>query len=805
MYISKNWLSDYIDMPTELSASDLEKLLTMHTAEVEGYKEIYDPNIVVGKINKILPHKNADKLKIVYVQDGQNEYKVVCGGQNLKEDMFVIFAKIGAKVRWHGEGDYIILQKAKIRDEESFGMICASAEVDIPIEYKDSDITDLSEYVNEKDLGKNIYDVLDIKDVIYEIENKSITHRADLFGHYGIARDLKTSINFHYGKNLKLKPYTNMIDFSKFSKLNFKVNTDKCLRYSAILLDNLHIGSSTLKIRDRLIKSNIKPINNIVDLSNYIMLDLGQPMHAFDKNKIKGNINVNLAGKEKEFIALDDKTYKISPQTITIEDEKNIIALGGIIGGQNSEIDNNTKSLILESATFDFISIRYARQYINLMTDAQQRFEKFLDINYTTLALSKFINILSNQNKDIKIGGFFDHINYKSNKKPIHLPKKKLYIYLGDSIKDKTVENILNDLDMKVETKKDEFIITPPTCRINKDIEIKEDIIEEIARIIGFTNLQTNTLVPKQEINYLPPERQLQYVCRDYLVLRENYSETINYIHMALDDIERFDIDKKSLVKIKNPISKLHPVLRNTLLPGLLLNIKNNIRDYKNVRFFEIGKIFHLDKADKFEEIHEKKYVGFASQNTNLDFYKFKNSIINLLLELNIKDVELKQTQKNHFFAKYEWADIYVQDTYIGQFGKLHKKFYSQYDISEDNVYLCEMDIMLLVKLQDDNLSKLYSEQSKFPEVYRDLCLVMDKSIEALQCIKIIQKNPFVLNVQGKDVYLSDTKLGKDKKSLTFTITFNSNEKTLSDTDVNIQVDDILKNLEKEKIYLRLE
>ena len=374
MLLSLNWLKDFVNISKSITPEKLGELLTLHTVEVESINKTGEnlANIVVGKILKLESHPNADKLKLAMVDIGQEKLKVVCGGSNLYEGMLVAFAKIGARVRWHGQGELVELQAAEIRGEKSAGMICASSELGLADLFTAKDDHEVIDLRGNYKVGQNLAEALGLDDVIYEIDNKSITNRPDLWGHYGMARDLAAVLNLQL-KKIDTKPQKDANAAKIKTRIKVEVKDAKlCPRYMALAIGNIEIKPAAVQIQKRLIACGMRPINNIVDITNYVMLELGQPTHAFDAQKLGDTIVVRRAKPGEKITTLDGQERKLDEEMLLITDSpsasqlhrdygeasQNPVAVAGVMGGGNSEIDNNTKSILIEAANFDPVSIR---------------------------------------------------------------------------------------------------------------------------------------------------------------------------------------------------------------------------------------------------------------------------------------------------------------------------------------------------------------------------------------------------------------------------------------------------------------
>jgi len=804
MQLSLNWLKDFIDIPKDITPEKFGELLTLHTVEVEGMNKLGEnlDKVVVGKILKIEPHPNADRLKLATVDVGKEKVKVVCGGNNLYEGMLVAFAKIGARIKWHGKGDLVELQPAEIRGVKSAGMICAAAELGLenlfPTE-NDHAVIDLTSsnslLVRGKiEAGKNLAEALGLDDVIYEVDNKSITNRPDLWGHYGMARDLSAVLG------LKLKKYnanvrelhTNIHELKK--RIDVKVEDKKlCPRYMAVYIEGIKIKPSAEKIQQRLSACGMRPINNIVDITNYVMLELGQPTHAFDAQKLGENILVRRAKRGESITTLDGQERKLDEEMLLITNGRNPIAIAGVMGGGNSEIDENTKSIVIEAANFNPISIRQTSQKLGLRSEASMRFEKSLDPNLCELALNRIWSLTKESCPQAEIeSNLADVKNFKLNQGPIKIDLDWLNKKIDVNIPKAKVIKILKDLGFetsplapllsKERGKRGEVIsVKIPTWRATKDISIPEDLAEEVARIYGYQNIKPampQVLMQAPEVNI---ERESINKIKDILSGSASMTEVYNYSFVnerQLSNLEDLGINSKNCIKIANPLTEETTLLRQSLIPNLLQNVVSNQRRAETIKIYEIGRVF-LPQAGEFakgggqkEKLpHQPLKLGLICAGISDNFFCLKGVLENLAKSLNI-DFDFK-------LASQARADIYLDKKLVGYLENFSNTLAVKNGIKMA-LALAELDIKTMLQANITGGVKKYAAKNKFPFVYRDLAFVVDEKIlynDFKQTLFTI--NPLVKEVNLFDVYQGDN-IGQGKKSWAFTLAFGSPDKTLS-------------------------
>ncbi|MFH0854601.1 MAG: phenylalanine--tRNA ligase subunit beta [bacterium] len=840
MKISLNWLKQFVDMPKDITPEKLAEVLTLKTVEVEGVERQgkYLDNVVVGKIAKIEPHPNADKLKICSVDVGEKEMlQIVCGGINLRDGMFVAVAKIGAKVKWHGEEE-IMMEKVKIRGEESNGMICAVAELGLDNIIKqehEAEILDLEKYqvssIKHK-AGALLAEVLRFDDVVFDIDNKSITHRPDLWSHYGISREIAAI----YGSKLAHgKPRQDLALKGDGADISVDIkDNDLCPRYMALAMSGIKIASSPQWMQNRLIAVGIRPINNIVDITNFVMLELGQPMHAFDKfkvqsSKFKVGLQVRRAIQGEKIKTLDKVERILDESMLVIADSEKPIAIAGVMGGANSEIDENTAEIILESANFEKINNRKTSAKLGLRTEASMRYEKGLDTNLCAEALARCVelikdiipnSIISSEVVDIWEGRSVPIIievslDYIKKKMGIEIEAKKvaeILESLGFEVKHSVAPSIEGDLVFK---------ITVPSWRATGDISIPDDIVEEVVRIYGYNNIK-----PKMPEVFLDPplenkERILERRIKNILSIGFGMAETSNYSFVNEKQLDNLGMNEKC-VKLANPLSSEHTLLRPSLIPNLLKNVKDNLRYFDEFAMFEIGSIFRDEVGDiekfkvqkpvirelngskskiqEFLPFQEKFISGIVveSGKDKIPYYNAKEIIIGLLKELNI-DCLIEQSNEieENWMHQYRKSEIKNQKSkvIIGYISELNPSVAEKIGIKNARVGIFNLSLKVLLELSGEAVK--YKPLPKYPSITRDLAVIVDKKVLYKDLADFIEEtDKLITNVELFDIFENE-KLGADKKSMAFHITFQSSERTLTDGEAEKIFTDIVENLEK--------
>lgn len=799
MFISLNWLKDYLSLSKDFDPENLAHQLTMSTVEVESVRYLGNEleKIVSGQIKEIIKHPKADKLSICQVDVGAEKYlQIVCGGRNIYKDMKVAVALVGSQVFWHGkEPQQIVI--AKIRGVESQGMICAASEIGLENYFLADDILDLKNY--KAKVGMPLTQVLDITDVVLEVENKSLTNRPDLWGHYGLAREIAAIYK------LKLKPIP-LTNFKTEKKLNLEIkieNNQDCPRYQGIVLDQIKIRPSPEWLKNKLLAVGQRPINNVVDITNYVMLELGQPLHAFDYEKVKNHqIIIKRASPRQHFSTLDGQLRKLSEGILLINDAENPLAIAGIMGGKNSEISEKTKTIIIESANFNPYLIRKGSMTLSLRTEASSRFEKGLDPNLTETALKRAVSLIKEVIPESKVASnIIEAGDYHQETRVIELDLNLLQRRIGEKISLKETKDILELLSFGVKDKKNLLIVTVPSFRAGRDINLPEDLIEEVARIYGYNKI--NPVLPTVDLK-LPEinlERKYERQIKTFLSLALGFNEVYNYSLINIKDIENLNLKEEDHFHLKNFISTDQTLLRTNLITNLLKNVRENLKYYNQFRLFELGRIFKKKAGDDFRD--PEKTVSLPQQEKHLcgivvgeinAFLAIKGALADLLDRLNIK-FEFKQDENFYPWAeKKKTLKVIINDQILGALGEINPGVKAAYEIETDLAFF-DINFSKIIKLISGE--RKFKPLLKFPEVVKDLSIIINNNILWAEIEKeIFSISNLITKVELFDIYQS-TRLGEDKKSLAFHITFYNPERTLISNEISLELQKIITALEK--------
>lgn len=785
MLVSLNWLKDFVDTPA-MRGDKLGELLTLKTAEVDRVIDEGEDlsGIVVGQVIEVQKHPNADKLKVTKTSIGKETLQIVCGGENLKEGMYVAVACLGAKVKWHGEGELVVMEKAVIRGVESYGMICASVEIGLNNPDEGAhDILDLSALKPE--VGTEVKDILHKDDVILEFDNKSLTHRPDLWGHVGIAREIAAVTG---GKFKPLKVDVKIPETGESVDVKVK-NKELCPRYCGLIINNIKVGQSPQWLAKRLSATGHGIHNNIVDVTNYVMTELGQPMHAFDKALIEGGIVVRTAKKNEKIRTLDGKEQTLDENMLVIADHKKPVAVAGIIGGEYSGINENTTSIILESANFNSSSVRRTSVKLAVRTDSVQRFEKALDPLLAETAIRHAAEIILKICPEAVIAGPITDIQ-KLNKKPlkITLDTEKAKSKIGADLSTEEMKRILESLEFKVTEKGRKiktFVVEVPTFRATKDVLIEDDLIEEIARIYGYDNIAH--LLPSLPVR-LPLEnieRSKKHKARELFSYGLGFDEAYNYSFYGLADIKKSLLVEAQHLKLQNYLSEEQTHMVTSLVPNILKNLQENVKNFGEIKVYEIGHTYM--EIGEYFPLEEKKICGAILVKGKSDkiFYEAKGCIEAFIQKFNLTHAAEAKGAKNT-----PYAHPVKSLTFIDHSGKslatcfmLHPTVQKNYDLSGYSIAVFEINFTESLRLSEAISS--YKRLPKFPSISFDVSVSVDKNVEVKTVQDVIENSEkeLISSVKLFDIYEGE-KIENDKKAFAFSIVLQANDRTLTDLEM---------------------
>ena len=785
MLISINWIKDFVD----LNGIDIDELIhkfSLSTAEVENeifYKGSDISGIVVAEIKSVEEHPTSKKLHLLKVDIGANELvDVVCGAPNVRVGMKTAFAKLGARI---GE---IEITPRDLAGFTSCGMCCSEKEIGISDD--NSGIMDITDDVA---VGTDLKEIYEIDDIIFEVDNKSLTNRPDLWGHYGIAREIATLA----GRQLKAVDGVDLSAYDNLPKIDIKIEDTLCKRYSGIRFENITRKVSPVNMRIRLFYCGMRAINYLADLTNYLMLEMGQPMHAFDSRKVE-NIRIKRFDKSFEFKTLDDVTRTIDENTLMICNGDTPVAIAGIMGGLDSEIVDDTTSLTLESANFDAVSIRKSSSRLAHRTDASMRYEKSLDPEMTTVAISRFVKLLSQYDEGVKVtSSLTDEYAVKFDKITLDFDKKFVDRYTGIEISNDTIVATLTALGFKVKLDGDNFTVDVPTWRATKDVTLKADIIEEITRIYGYDNFDVNTATaPLYPIRAFD-EKSVEEQIKDILVKRFSLHEVHSYIWAYADEYKKIGIEVEDNIKLHGAANPNIETIRRSLIPTQLCQVKINTSYAPEFGIFEIGHV--VDGVDENNLCREKKTLGITlfSKTTDIQTLYFK---MTNMLSVMIDDIKHKAISYNTIAPDHDYVhpknynEIICDGKVLGKIGLAYPTVQKKID-KKGNIVFAELDIDAIVNVENAGIK--YEETSKFPSIEVDLTFLSEKYAPIKNAIEAVNSE-LIKNVSVADIYNDEA-----GKAITIRISFVHAERTLTKDEVMGIADKIIAILKEQGIALK--
>ncbi len=801
MLISFNWLKKYVSLPDSITAAEVAEKLKLTTVEVESVRPLgaHLANIVVGKILTVDKHPNADKLRVTTVDVGTERLSIVCGGSNLSVGQFVAVAKVGASVRWHGEGELIVLEPVTIRGVASAGMICGADEIGLLDRFPktdDKEIVDLGPSGFKP--GQPLSDALQLNDTILEIDNKSLSHRPDLWGHYGLAREVSVLFNRSV-QEYKVNP----IKPGKEMKLSATVeNPDLCSRYMGVVLSGITVAPSPAWLRTAVESVGIRSINNIVDITNFVMNDLGQPLHAFDvatlaSDNKKISLSVRAATPREQLVTLDGVTRSLDPSMVVIADNKQALALAGVMGGQGSAITSATTTILFEAATFSAAATRHTSTTLNLRTDSSARFEKSLDPNLPAVALARAVALATELCPSARvISAIADEYPRRLKPLPLSIPLSLFEAKIGCVIPEKTIVTTLTRLGFGVKQKKDLLTVVVPTWRATKDISIPEDVVEEVLRFFGYTEVPATLPafpIKPPEINLL---RRLERSVAELLAREYGYTEIYNYSFVSAEQIARLGDDVSKYLELDNPISKVKPYLRRNLLPNLLENISANLEAVDALHFFEIGKVFHGDDAgpraaEKSDTLLPRQdswvtaaYVGKKDPAPFWEARRLSDALAACLgIALRYEPAEARPLFPWQHPTRTAW--LYAGEYLVGRLYELHPVAAERHGIRERVAFLSFNLSLLAEHNLAGNRSHSYKPLSDYPTVVRDLAFVVNKKYTHAELSGALSTvDPLIMSVELFDVF-EGKHVPAGAKSMAYRLTYSSLERTLTSEEVD--------------------
>jgi len=742
MKVLKSWLKDYVDI--KVSDIELEEKLSVSGTLVEAVAKLIDPKIIVAEIKDIKAHPNADRLQVAIVHTGTDDLQIVCGAPNIAVGQKVPLAQIGTVLP---EGE---IRQAEIRGIESFGMMCSERELGLSEAHEGIKILP-----STFEVGKPLNQYLD-SDAIFELE---ITpNRGDCLSHFGVAREISAILN----ENLKEIKSELEIEKSE-KKLEVKIeDRELCPQYFAQVIAGVKVQDSPQWLKNRLLALGQKPINNIVDITNYVMFDLGQPLHAFDFSKISGNKIIIRKANNEKIKTLDGSERNLNNEMLVIADADKPIAIAGVMGGANSEVDINTIDIVLEAAEFKMQSVRKTSKQLGVSTEASYRFERAIDSGLVDVALKKAAQMIQKIADGTICEQYFDGV--KPKKQTIEIDYKNINELLGLDLEQKEIDNILNSLG---------FETSGGQCDIplwRHDVYIWQDLAEEIGRIYGLAKIKS--IGPSKDS---APEKSI-YFYKEYLkdlLMNLGFSEALTYPFLSENDLKVAKLSTESLLEVSNPIQKENKYLRSSLIPGLLKAVAKNPA-FDQVFLFEIGNVFSK-----------------TNEKTNLAIVVSGKNAKNAIEEAIDKLAEITSISKSIFEINELYRDDLVRY-------KIKKPMTYAIEISIDKIFekLNLEDEKLKLKIKDSDIK--YRQVSKYPAVVRDVAFIVDESVDSKQIEKgITDSSPEILLIEKFDEFSSD-KFGVNKKNVAYHLWFQNIDKTITDSEIEIVMKRIIEKQEKQ-------
>ncbi|MDO4748436.1 MAG: phenylalanine--tRNA ligase subunit beta [Eubacteriales bacterium] len=785
MFISMNWIKDFVD----LSGLDDLKLIhqfSLSTAEVENeilYKGSDISGIVVAQIMSVEDHPESKKLHLLKVDAGDGKLTdVVCGAPNVRVGMKTAFAKVGAQI-----GDITIAPRP-LAGYESFGMCCSECELGISDD--NSGIMDIDPAVAN---GSDVKDIFAIDDIVFEVDNKSLTNRPDLWSHYGIAREF-AAIS---GRELKALDVEDLTQYNSLPQVDMKIEDPLCQRYSCLQFANISRNVSPVNMKIRLFYCGMRSINFLADMTNYLMLEVGQPMHAFDSRKVE-KIRIKRFDAPQTFTTLDKVERNIDENTLMICNDNTPVAIAGIMGGLDSEIVEDTTTLTLESATFDAASIRKSTVRLSHRTDSSMRYEKSLDPELTTVAIARFVKLLKEFDENVTI------VSSLTDEYAFHYPKvtlsfDKAYVdkYTGIEISNDTIIDTLTKLGFKATVSSDNFTVDVPSWRATKDVTIKADIIEEITRIYGYDNFDINTArSPLFPVN-MEQEKCDEERVKDMLVKRYNLHEVHSYVWNYYDELKDLGIENKGVIKLLNASNPNIETIRESLIPTQLCQIKTNVGFSQDFGIFEIGRA--VTGIDQNNLCIEKKFLGTTLYSRTKDvktlYFELKDIIETVVDELKHQSVSFEKAEPtSNFEHPINYNAIVCDNSIIGYIGIAHPTVSKKID-KRAAIVFAQIDMTKLSEIK--NLSIAYEEPSKFPSMDIDLSFVTEK-FEPIKNAILKANCPLIKKYDVVDIYEDE-----NSKSISVRITFSHPQKTLTRDEVLDVTNGIVDELKSQGIVLK--
>ena len=775
MILSRNFVKDYIDLDDNLSIEKIAQDMTRVGNEYDSAEKFINAtNLVIGQIKTCEEHPDSDHLHVCMVDVGDKTLQIVCGAPNARAGIKVIVALVGANLP-----NDVTIKKGTIRGVESNGMMCSIAELGLDNKFlTEEDKKGICELGQDAIVGEDPIKYLGFDDEVIDFELTA--NRGDLLSMLGMAYELGAIYN------KKVKDVD--INYKETGKdinqtFNIDIQTNNCSVFLAKKVENVEIKESPAFIKNRLMACGIRPINNVVDISNYVMLELGQPLHFYDADKLNNEIIVRMAKNGEKLTTLDNIERTLDENDIVISTKEKSIGLAGVMGGLETEVVPQTKNIIIESAIFDGVRVRKTAKKI-LRSEASNRFEKGLDSNRTYMAINRACHLLEKYANGTVIEGMCTYDQSQKEDKKIEITFKNITDVLGTNISNNDILDVFTKLGFSYEADEKKAIVSVPRRRL--DISIKEDLIEEVGRIYGVDNIEGKLpVLPVKQGSY---DKQTREIRNKMVSLGLN--ETLSMIFTSDKEAKKYTTDDFEVVKLLDPLAEERNALRYSLIPSMVKIYEyNKARENKDVCIFEIGKGFYKKQEEygenqKIVALMTGKYYLGVGNSANVDFYVIKGVVEELLNFLGYENrytIEMPDQIPNEFH-KGQTANINVNGQIVGIVGKLHP------EVTKDDVYVMEINLDELLSKRVGKMK--YKEISKFPNVKKDVAFVMKKDMPSVEVEKVIKKagGKLLTNIEVFDVYTGEN-IGKDEKSVAYSLTFNDSKKTLTEEEITKKSD----------------
>jgi len=779
MKLSTNFLKDYIDI--DVDVKQLAEDMTRVGNEYDSASNLINATkLVIGQITECEPHPDSDHLHLCKVNIGTEVLDIVCGAPNARTGLKVIVALDGAVLPEK------TIKKGMIRGQESNGMLCSIAELGLEHKFlKPEDSEGIAELGEDAEIGGDPIKYLQMDDGVIDFELTA--NRGDLLSILGMAYEVG-AIYDKKVKDVDLKHKESGEDINK--TLKTEVKTANCSKLLVKKVENVKIEESPIFIKNRLIASGIRPINNVVDISNYVMLELGQPLHFYDADKLGNKLVVRMAEDGEKLTTLDNVERTLTSEDIVIADATHGVGLAGVMGGLETEVEPDTKNIIIESAIFDSVKVRKTSKKI-VRSEASNRFEKGLDPERTTMAIERACKLLEEYAGGTVVTGTVEYDKTNNKEKEIEITFKNINDVLGTVIPNEEILNVFRKLGFSYKVNGEKIKVTVPTRRL--DISIKEDLIEEVSRIYGVDNIEGKLpIVPMRKGSYDKTQREIRNK-----MIALGLKETLTYVLINDKEVNGYTLDKFEPLKLLDPITEDRNTLRYSMIPSLYKVYEyNKAREQKDISIFEIGKGFYK-KGEVYGEdtklcvLMSGKYSTGLNNNKTVDFYVIKGIAEEVLDYLGYagRYSFMKQEMPKEMHPGQS-AMINVNGSNIGMIGKIHPS------VTKDDVYVLEIN---LDELFTKKVGKMkYKEFSKFPSINKDIALVVDKKSVSKDIEKVIKSagGSLLTNIEVFDVY-TGVGVGIDKKSIAYSLTFSDMKKTLTDEEINGLMDKIIDAVSK--------